>query len=55
MPAAPDTGTQAGAVTPPPPDTTAAKRCNDQQAAADQAETDAKQSALEEVCSPNAD
>jgi hypothetical protein len=45
MPAAPDTGTQAGAVTPPPPDTTAAKTLQDQQAAADQAEADAKQSA----------
>jgi hypothetical protein len=45
MPAAPDTGTQAGAVTPPPPDTSAAKTLADQQAAADQAEADAKASA----------
>ena len=45
MPKAPDTGTQAGAVTPPPPDTSVAKTLQDQQAAADQAETDAKQDA----------
>jgi hypothetical protein len=45
MPAAPDTGTQAGAVAPPPPDTTAAKTLQDQQAAADQAEAEAKQQA----------
>ncbi|MGA9305021.1 MAG: hypothetical protein WBW31_06395, partial [Candidatus Sulfotelmatobacter sp.] len=42
MPAAPDTGTQPGAVQPPPPDTSAAKDLQDQQAAADQAEQDAK-------------
>jgi hypothetical protein len=45
MPAAPDTGTQAGAVTPPPPDTTAAKSLQDQQAAADQTEQQVKQEA----------
>ena len=45
MPAAPDTGTQAGAVTPPPPDATAAKDLQDQQAAADQTEQQVKQEA----------
>jgi len=43
MPAAPDTGTQAGAVPPPQPDTTAAKALQDQQAAADQTEAQVKQ------------
>jgi hypothetical protein len=42
MPKAPDTGTQAGAVTPPPPDTSAAKTLEDQQAAADKTEADVK-------------
>jgi hypothetical protein len=45
MPAAPDTGTQAGAVQPPPPDTSVAKTLQDQQAAADQTEQDVKQEA----------
>jgi hypothetical protein len=45
MPKAPDTGTQASALPPPAPDTTAAKTLQDQQAAADQAEADAKQEA----------
>jgi hypothetical protein len=45
MPAAPDTGTQAGAVTPPPPDTSVAKTLQDQQAAADQTEQQVKQDA----------
>jgi hypothetical protein len=45
MPAAPDTGTQAGAVPPPPPDNNAAKELQDQQAAADQAEAQAKKDA----------
>jgi len=43
MPAAPDTGTQAGAVTPPPPDTTVAKTLQDQQQQADQTESQVKQ------------
>jgi hypothetical protein len=45
MPAAPDTGTQAGAVAPPPPDSSAAKTLQDQQAAADQTEQQVKQEA----------
>ncbi|MFZ0276220.1 MAG: hypothetical protein WAL60_04740, partial [Candidatus Sulfotelmatobacter sp.] len=45
MPAAPDTGTEAGAVQPPPPDTSVAKTLQDQQAAADQTETEVKQDA----------
>jgi hypothetical protein len=43
MPKAPDTGTQAGAVPPPQPDNTAAKALQDQQAAADQTESQVKQ------------
>ncbi|MGB8762951.1 MAG: hypothetical protein WCD01_18780, partial [Candidatus Sulfotelmatobacter sp.] len=45
MPAAPDTGTEAGAVQPPPPDTSVGKTLQDQQAAADQTETEVKQDA----------
>src|SRR3984885_11437493 len=43
MPAAPDTGTQPGAVQPPPPDTSVAKTLQDQQAVADQTESQVKQ------------
>jgi len=43
LPKAPDTGTTASDVPPPPPDTNAAKDLTDQQAAADQAEAQAKQ------------
>jgi hypothetical protein len=43
MPAAPDTGTQAGAVQPPPPDTSVAKTLQDQQQQADQTESQVKQ------------
>jgi hypothetical protein len=43
MPKAPDTATQASDIPAPPPDKTAAKTLEDQQAAADQAETDVKQ------------
>jgi hypothetical protein len=42
MPKAPDTGTVAGSMPPPPPDATAAKDLQEQQAAADQTETDVK-------------
>lgn len=42
MPKAPDTGTQAGEVAPPPPDTTVAKTLQDQQAQADQTESQVK-------------
>jgi hypothetical protein len=45
MPAAPDTGTEPGAVQPPPPDTSVAKTLQDQQAAADQTEQEVKQDA----------
>jgi hypothetical protein len=45
MPAAPDTGTQAGAVQPPPPDTSVAKTLQDQQQQADQTESEVKQEA----------
>jgi hypothetical protein len=45
MPAAPDTGTQAGAVQPPPPDTSVAKTLQDQQQQADQTESQVKQEA----------
>jgi hypothetical protein len=45
LPKAPDTGKQDGEVPAPPADTTAAKSLKDQQAAADQAETDVKQEA----------
>lgn len=45
MPAAPDTGTQAGAVPVPPPDNSAAKTLQDQQQQADQTETQVKQEA----------
>jgi hypothetical protein len=43
MPKAPDTGTTASDVPPPKPDTTAAKAVTDQEAAADQTETQVKQ------------
>jgi len=45
LPKAPDTGKQDGEVPAPPADTTAAKTLKDQQAAADQAETEVKQEA----------
>ncbi len=43
LPKAPDTATTTSDVPPPPPDTNAAKDLTDQQAAADQAETQVKQ------------
>jgi hypothetical protein len=45
MPAAPDTGTTASSVPPPPPDPNAAKTLQDQQAAANQTEAQARQDA----------
>jgi hypothetical protein len=45
MPAAPDTGTQPGAVPPPQPDTTAAAALQQQQQQADQTESQVKQEA----------
>jgi len=45
LPKAPDTGTVAGDVPPPEPDKTAEKSLQDQQSAADQAETEVKQEA----------
>ncbi len=45
LPKAPDTGTTASDVPPPPPDTTAARDLTDEEAAADQAETQVKQEA----------
>jgi hypothetical protein len=45
MPAAPDTATEPGAVQPPAPDTSVAKTLQDQQQAADQAESEVKQEA----------
>ena len=43
LPKAPDTGTTASDVPPPPPDTDAAHDLTDQEAAADQAETQVEQ------------
>ena len=53
MPNAPDTATTASDVPPPPPDSNVAKDISEQDAAADQAETEAKQEASPEPADSN--